>query len=97
MIGDQDKARSEVKSSIQMDDSLYSTAQPPCKPEELLKEDQIRDIGDFFLLFENPETRTGNINDIIRHLRSAKEINSEVLIKILINVRKRNKSPGRPD
>ena len=80
-----------------MDDSLYSTAQPPSKSEGLLKEDQIRDIGDFFLLFENSETRTGNINDIIKHLRSVKEINSEVLIKILINVRKRNKSPGTAD
>ena len=65
--------------------------------EDLLKEDQIRDIGEFFKLFENKETQTGNINDIIKHLRSVKEINSEVLIKILINVRKKNKSPGKDD
>ena len=78
-----------------MESSLYSTAQPQTPTEDLLKEEQIRDIGEFFKLFENKESQTGNINDIIKHLRSVKEINSEVLIKILINVRKKNKSPGK--
>ena len=77
-----------------MESSIYSTGKPEAPMEDLLKEEQIRDIGEFFKLFENKETQTGNINDIIKHLRSVKEINSEVLIKILINVRKKNKSPG---
>ena len=77
-----------------MENSLYSTNKYTPPAEEILKEDQIRDIGDFFMLFENAESGTGNINDIIKHLRSVKEINSEVLIKVLINVRKKNKSPG---
>ena len=83
-----------AKNSIQMESSLYSSSKHQTTNEDLLKEDQIRDIGDFFLLFENPESKTGNINDIIKHLRSVKEINSEVLIKVLVNVRKKNKSPG---
>ena len=80
-----------------MENSVYSNHKQNSGGEELLKEEQIRDIGEFFLLFENPESKTGNINDIIKHLRSVKEINSEVLIKVLISVRKKNKSPGKGD
>ena len=38
-----------------MESSLYSTAQPQTPTEDLLKEEQIRDIGEFFKLFENKE------------------------------------------
>ena len=58
-----------------------------------LREEQIQDIMEFAKLFENEEGLT-NVTDMISHLRRAKEVNTEVLIKILSNVKKRNRSAG---